>query len=163
LGVVWSGVFILLLVEGIEGGDTFFSPILPIVDPADGGEPPEVSALGGCVDVSAAGGCVDVSAAKTDAIPMDSARTVNARRRVISSVLSVPHPNNLHTQRFEVSLFPTTNSESASKGLTLFTCTTRTWHQIRTRFCVQSEFASWHPLRFGQATFACPLSSFLSG
>ena len=30
-------------------------------------------------------------------------------------------------------------------------------------FCVQSEFASWHPLRSGQVIFAFPLSSFQSG
>ena len=72
---------------------------------------------------------------------MASAKAVKARRRVISSVLSVSHPNSLHTQRFEVSLFPTTNSESASKRLILFTRTTRTWYQMRTRLCVQSEFA----------------------
>ena len=81
------------------------APILPIVEPADGGDelcslaPPEVSALpdGGMVAdldasgdvVFAVGGCVDVSAAKTGAIPMESAKAVKARRRVISSVLSV--------------------------------------------------------------------------
>jgi hypothetical protein len=71
-----------------------------MVEPADGGDelcsvaPPEVSAFpdGGTVAdlddsgdvVLAVGGCVDVSAAKTGAIPMESAMTVNARRRVIS-------------------------------------------------------------------------------
>jgi hypothetical protein len=82
------------------------APILPIVEPADGGEelcslaPPEVSALpeGGTVAdldasgdvVLAVGGCVDVSAAKTGAIPMESAKAVNARRRVITSTFPCP-------------------------------------------------------------------------
>jgi hypothetical protein len=35
--------------------------------------------------------------------------------------------------------------------------------QIPTPSSVQSEFASWHPLRFGQVIFAFPLSSFQSG
>jgi hypothetical protein len=82
------------------------APILPIVEPADGGDelcsvaPPEVSALpeGGTVAdleasgdvVLAVGGCVDVSAAKTGAIPMESAKAVNARRRVITSSFLSP-------------------------------------------------------------------------
>jgi hypothetical protein len=98
-------------------------PILPIVEPAEGGDelcsvaPPEVSALpdGGVVAdldasgdaVLAVGGCVDVSAAKTGAIPMESAITVNARRRVITSSFLCCPPNNLHTERFELRLFPT--------------------------------------------------------
>jgi hypothetical protein len=51
LGVVWVGVPIFSLVDGVEGGNKFFSPILPIFDPADGGDslcsvaPPEVSGL----------------------------------------------------------------------------------------------------------------------
>ena len=97
------------------------APILPIVEPADGGEelcslaPAEVSALpdGGTVAdldasgdvVFAVGGCVGVSAANTGAIPMDSAKAVNARKRVISGSFLCPSdqrkPNAL-----EVGLFP---------------------------------------------------------
>jgi hypothetical protein len=94
------GVFWPLLVEPSP-------PILSIVEPADGGDelcsaaPPEVSALpdGGTVAdldasgdvVLAVGGCVDVSAAKTGAIPMESAKAVNPRKRIISkSPLSAP-------------------------------------------------------------------------
>jgi hypothetical protein len=74
------------------------APILPIVEPADGGDelcslaPPEVSALpdGGTVAdldasgdvVLAVGGFMGVSAAKTGAIPRNSANAVNAIRRV---------------------------------------------------------------------------------
>ena len=83
------------------------APILPMVEPAEGDDelcslaPPEVSALpdGGTVAdldasgevVLAVGGCVDVSAAKTGAIPMDSAKAVNAKRRVMSGPFSA-HP-----------------------------------------------------------------------
>jgi len=89
LGVVWPPL------------GELWAPILPIVEPADGGDelcslaPPEVSALpdGGTVAdldasgdvVLAAGGFAGVSAAKTGAIPMDSTRAVNARRRIISN------------------------------------------------------------------------------
>jgi hypothetical protein len=93
---------------------------LPIVEPADGGDelcslaPPEVSALpdGGMVAdldasgdvVFAVGGLVGVSAAKTGAIPMESAKAANARRRVMSS--SFLGPNRIAHQRFEVDSFP---------------------------------------------------------
>jgi hypothetical protein len=73
--------------------------VLPAVDPAAGGDelcsvaPPEVSALpdGGTVaDLEASGGVVlvvggwvDVSAAKTGAIPIDSTRAVDAKKRIM--------------------------------------------------------------------------------
>jgi hypothetical protein len=94
LGVVWPP-----LVEPC-------APILPIVEPADGGDkfcsvaPPEVSVLpdGGTVAdldasgdvVLAVGGWVDVSAAKTGTIPMDSAKAVIARTRVMSGSFLCP-------------------------------------------------------------------------
>jgi len=81
---------------------------LPIVEPADGGDelcsvaPPEVSALpdGGTVAaleasgdvVLAVGGRVDVSAAKAGAIPMESAKAVNATRRIILKSPFSPRP-----------------------------------------------------------------------
>jgi hypothetical protein len=89
--VVWVDVPIFSLVDGGEGGDTCFLPILPIidlpiVDPAGGDElcsvaPPEVSGLpdGGTVaDLDASGDTVfavggvdgdEVSAAKTGVSP----------------------------------------------------------------------------------------------
>jgi len=89
--------------EGADGDDEFFSPILPIVEPAEGGDelcsvaPPEVSALpdGGTVaDLDASGDVVfavggwvggdEFSVAIAGANPMASAVTVIARRRVIS-------------------------------------------------------------------------------
>jgi hypothetical protein len=85
-----------------EGGE-LFSPILPIVDPAEGGEelcsvaPPEVSALPDCgmvADLDASGDTVfavgglvggdELSVAIAGANPMASAVTVIARRRVMS-------------------------------------------------------------------------------
>ena len=51
MGVVWVGVPIFSLGDGVEGGNKFFSLILPIFDPADGDDsvcsvaPPEVSGL----------------------------------------------------------------------------------------------------------------------
>ena len=82
------------------------APILPIVEPADGGDelcslaPPEVSALpdGGTVaDLDASGdvvlvvgGLVGVSAAKTGAIAMESVNAVSEIRRIMSSSF-LPH------------------------------------------------------------------------
>jgi len=93
---------------------------LPIVEPADEATSfalwhrAEVSALpdGGTVAdldasgdvVFAVGGLVGVSAAKTGAIPMESAKAANARRRVI--LLSWSQPNSPKTERFEVDSFP---------------------------------------------------------
>ena len=90
-----------------EGGE-LFSPILPIVEPAEGGDelcsvaPPEVSALPDCgmvadldasgVTVLAVGGLVggeELSVAIAGANPMARAVTVAARRRVMSSSFSV--------------------------------------------------------------------------
>jgi hypothetical protein len=121
------------------------APILPIVEPADGGDelcslaPPEVSALpdGGMVAdldasgdvVFAVGGLVGVSAAKTGAIPMESAKAANARRRVMSS--SFLGPNRI------------ARKPNASKLIRFH----------RTRFCVQSskteprKFADVSPLQ----------------
>jgi len=91
------------LLEGVDGDDELFSPTLPIVEPAEGGDelcsvaPPEVSALpdGGTVaDLDASGDVVfavggwvggdEFSVAIAGANPMASAVTVIARRRVIS-------------------------------------------------------------------------------
>jgi hypothetical protein len=87
-----------------------WAPILPIVEPADGGDelcslaPPEVSALpeGGIVAdldasgdvVLAVGGFVGVSAAKTGAIPMDSTKAVHPRRRIICKLLFYAQADN---------------------------------------------------------------------
>ena len=71
--MVWIGVPILLLVEGVEGGDELCSPILPVVDPADelcSVAPPEVSGL---PDGD------EVSAANTGVRPIANAATINAR------------------------------------------------------------------------------------
>ena len=74
MGVVWPGVPIFSLVDGVEGGNKFFSPILPVFDVADGGgsvcsvaPPEEVSGL----PVFAAGGvdCNEGSVAKTGLMP----------------------------------------------------------------------------------------------
>jgi hypothetical protein len=86
-----------------DGGE-LFSPILPIVEPADGGDelcsvaPPEVSALpdyGMVADLDASGDTVlavgglvvgdELSVAIAGANPMARAVTVIARRRVMSS------------------------------------------------------------------------------
>jgi len=96
------------------------APILPIVEPADGGDelcslaPPEVSALpdGGLVAdldasgdvVLAVGGFAGVSAAKTGAIPIDSAKAVSATRRNISDSFLSLHANNAFGT-FNVSFF----------------------------------------------------------
>ena len=89
MGVVWVGVPIFSLVDGVEGGNKFFSPILPVFDVAGGGDsvcsvaPPEVSGL----PVFAVGG-VDSdegSAAKTGLMPTANATRINERRRVMSS------------------------------------------------------------------------------
>jgi hypothetical protein len=87
--VVWVGVPIFSLVDGVEGGNKGFSPILPIFDPAGGGDslfsvvPPDVSGL----PVSAVGGvdCDEGSAAKTGLMPAANATRINERRRVMSS------------------------------------------------------------------------------
>jgi hypothetical protein len=90
-----------------EGGE-LFSPILPIVEPAEGGDelcsvaPPEVSALPDCgmvADLDASGDTVlavgglvggeELSVAIAGANPMARAVTVTARRRVMSSSFSV--------------------------------------------------------------------------
>jgi hypothetical protein len=69
----------------------------------DGGTVADLDASGDVV--FAVGGCVGVSAAKTGAIPMDRAKAVNARRRVMSASFLCPsdqrRPNAL-----EVGLFP---------------------------------------------------------
>jgi hypothetical protein len=61
--------------------------------------------------VFAVGGLVGVSAAKTGAIPMESAKAANARRRVIVLSLApfpwkAPQPNSPKTERFQVDSFP---------------------------------------------------------
>ena len=93
MGVVWVGVPIFSLVDGVEGGNKFFSPILPIFDPAGGGDsvcsvtPPEVSGL----PVFAVGG-VDSdegSAAKTGLMPAAKITRINERRRVMVISLSL--------------------------------------------------------------------------
>ena len=90
-----------------EGGE-LFSPILPIVEPAEGGDelcsvaPPEVSALPDCgmvADLDASGDTVltvgglvggeELSVAIAGANPMARAVTVIARRRVMSSSFPV--------------------------------------------------------------------------
>ena len=92
------------MLEGVDGDDELFSPTLPIVEPAEGGDelcsvaPPEVSALpdGGTVaDLDASGDVVfavggwvggdEFSVAIAGANPMASAVTVIARRRVMTS------------------------------------------------------------------------------
>ena len=89
MGVVWVGVPIFSLVDGVEGGNKFFSPILPVFDVAGGGDPvcsvapPEVSGL----PVFAVGG-VDSdegSAAKAGLMPKANATRINGRRRVMTS------------------------------------------------------------------------------
>jgi len=85
--VVCVGVPIFSLVDGVEGGNKFFSPILPVFDPADGGDccsvAPEVSGL----PVFAVGGADsdEGSAAKTGLMPAATATRINERRRVMSS------------------------------------------------------------------------------
>jgi len=90
LGVVWVGVPIFSLVDGVEGGNKFFSPILPVFDVADGdgsvcsvAPPEEVSGL----PVFAAGGvdCNEGSVAKTGLMPAANATRINERKRVMSS------------------------------------------------------------------------------
>ena len=89
MGVVWVGVPIFSLVDGVEGGNKFFSPILPVFDVAGGGDsvcsvaPPEVSGL----LVFAVGGvdCDEGSAAKTGLMPTANATRINERMRVMSS------------------------------------------------------------------------------
>jgi hypothetical protein len=87
-----------------DDGGELFSPILPIVEPADGGDelcsvaPPEVSALPDCgmvADLDASGDTVlavgglvvgdELSVAIAGANPMARAVTVIARRPVMSS------------------------------------------------------------------------------
>ena len=86
-----------------DDGGELFSPILPFVEPAEGGDelcsvaPPEVSALPDCgmvADLDASGDTVlavgglvggdELSVAIAGANPMASAVTVIARRRVMS-------------------------------------------------------------------------------
>lgn len=83
--MVWIGVPILLLVEGVEGGDELCSPILPVVDPADelcSVAPPEVSGL---PDGD------EVSAANTGVRPIANAATINANTGHVISLLSIVH------------------------------------------------------------------------